>query len=71
MRKLSGILHIIIVIVRRYEVRRRRRGGRRREGQHEAEGILAVQVEAMEAFLGYEAEGSIESESWRVIEFRL
>ncbi len=53
-----------------------RRGGwdgifRGSEGEHEAECVLAVQVEAVEALLGDEAEGGVERKGGRVVEFGL
>lgn len=41
------------------------------EGEHEAERILAVQVEAVESFLRDEAEGGVQRERGRVVEFGL
>ena len=41
------------------------------EGKHEAEGILAVQVETVETFLRDEAEGGIQRKRGGVVEFGL
>jgi hypothetical protein len=51
-----------------------RRGGRifgGGEGKHEAECILAVQVETVETLLRDEAEGCVQRESGCVVEFGL
>ena len=41
------------------------------KGKHEAEGVLAVQVETVETLLGDEAEGGVQRERGGVVEFGL